>query len=104
MKWVKQLFSRSRLYGDLSEEIQSHVDEKSRNSHRIRDLRTTFEGMTALVEGITGLRRHLHDDLSHEIQDHAQEEIHNCRIPSHSGPKGLPRLRRFSGNRFKQTI
>jgi hypothetical protein len=28
MKWVKQLFSRSRLYGDLSEEIQSHVDEK----------------------------------------------------------------------------
>ena len=28
MKWVKQLFSRRRLYGDLSEEIQTHVDEK----------------------------------------------------------------------------
>jgi hypothetical protein len=28
MKWVKRLFSRRRLYGDLSEEIQTHVDEK----------------------------------------------------------------------------
>jgi hypothetical protein len=29
MKWVKQLFSRSRLYGNLSEEIQAHVHEKT---------------------------------------------------------------------------
>src|SRR5216683_802363 len=28
MNWVKQLFSRRRLYGDLSEEIQEHLEEK----------------------------------------------------------------------------
>jgi predicted permease len=28
MNWVKQLFSRRRLYNDLSEEIQEHLDEK----------------------------------------------------------------------------
>jgi predicted permease len=28
MTWLKQLFSRSRLYGDLSEEIQEHLEEK----------------------------------------------------------------------------
>ncbi len=28
MMWLKQLFSRRRLYNDLSEEIQSHLDEK----------------------------------------------------------------------------
>jgi predicted permease len=28
MNWVKQLFSRRRLYGDLSEEIQQHLEEK----------------------------------------------------------------------------
>jgi len=28
MKWLKQLFSRRRLYGDLSEEIQEHLEEK----------------------------------------------------------------------------
>jgi hypothetical protein len=27
MKWVKRAFSRCHLYGDLSEEIQAHVDE-----------------------------------------------------------------------------
>jgi predicted permease len=28
MSWLKQLFSRRRLYGDLSAEIQEHLDEK----------------------------------------------------------------------------
>src|SRR6266852_2921938 len=28
MNWVKQLFSRRRLYGDLSEEIREHLEEK----------------------------------------------------------------------------
>src|SRR6201984_57853 len=28
MTWLKQLFSRRRLYGDLSEEIQEHLEEK----------------------------------------------------------------------------
>src|SRR6266849_2851816 len=28
MTWLKQLFSRSRLYGDLSEEIREHLEEK----------------------------------------------------------------------------
>ena len=31
MTWLKQLFSRSRLYGDLSEEIQEHLEEKSKS-------------------------------------------------------------------------
>ena len=26
--WLKQLFSRRRLYGDLSEEIREHLEEK----------------------------------------------------------------------------
>jgi MacB-like periplasmic core domain len=29
MKWFRQLFSRRRLYGDLSEEIQEHLREKT---------------------------------------------------------------------------
>src|SRR6266478_4827125 len=28
MRWIKQLFSRRRLYGDLSEEIREHLEEK----------------------------------------------------------------------------
>src|SRR5713226_6962844 len=28
MTWLKQLFSRRRLYGDLSEEIREHLEEK----------------------------------------------------------------------------
>src|SRR5256714_14835748 len=28
MSWVKQVFSRRRLYGDLSEEIRGHLEEK----------------------------------------------------------------------------
>jgi predicted permease len=28
MKWIRQLLSRRRLYGDLSEEIQEHLEEK----------------------------------------------------------------------------
>src|SRR5260370_20856850 len=28
MMWVKRLFSRHRLYGDLSEEIREHLEEK----------------------------------------------------------------------------
>src|SRR6516162_2030625 len=28
MNWLKQLFSRRRLYGDLSEEIQAHLEER----------------------------------------------------------------------------
>src|SRR6266481_6858824 len=28
MMWLKQLFSRRRLYRDLSEEIQEHIEEK----------------------------------------------------------------------------
>src|SRR2546423_2055363 len=28
MSWVKQVFSRRRLYGELSEEIQEHLEEK----------------------------------------------------------------------------
>jgi len=28
MNWLKQLFSRRRLFGELSEEIQAHLDEK----------------------------------------------------------------------------
>jgi putative ABC transport system permease protein len=28
MSWLKQLFSRRRLYNDLSEEIRAHLDEK----------------------------------------------------------------------------
>ncbi len=28
MNWIKQLFSRKRLYGDLSAEIQAHLAEK----------------------------------------------------------------------------
>jgi predicted mannosyl-3-phosphoglycerate phosphatase (HAD superfamily) len=28
MMWLKQLFSRRSLYGDLSEEIQEHLEEK----------------------------------------------------------------------------
>jgi hypothetical protein len=28
MNWLKQLFSRRRIYGDLSEEIQQHIEEK----------------------------------------------------------------------------
>src|SRR5713101_9120419 len=28
MNWVKQLFSRRRLYDDLSEEIREHLEEK----------------------------------------------------------------------------
>ncbi|MGC1087398.1 MAG: ABC transporter permease, partial [Candidatus Acidiferrum sp.] len=28
MKWIKQWFSRGRIYGDLSDEMQSHPDEK----------------------------------------------------------------------------
>ena len=29
MNWLKQLFSRRRLYSELSEEIQTHLDEKT---------------------------------------------------------------------------
>ena len=29
MSWLKQLFSRRRLYEDLSEEIREHIDEKT---------------------------------------------------------------------------
>jgi hypothetical protein len=28
MNWLKQLFSRRRLYNDLSEEIRAHLEEK----------------------------------------------------------------------------
>ena len=28
MNWIKQLFSRRRLYSDLSTEIREHLDEK----------------------------------------------------------------------------
>jgi hypothetical protein len=28
MNWFKQLFSRRRLYNDLSEEIHEHLEEK----------------------------------------------------------------------------
>jgi uncharacterized protein YoaH (UPF0181 family) len=28
MSWLRQLFSRRRLYKDLSEEIQEHLEEK----------------------------------------------------------------------------
>src|SRR3982074_3174252 len=28
MKWLRQLFSRRQIYGDLSEEIQEHLEEK----------------------------------------------------------------------------
>src|SRR6202023_2644658 len=28
MNWIKQLFSRRRLYNDLSEEIHEHLEEK----------------------------------------------------------------------------
>ena len=28
MSWLTQLFSRRRLYSELSEEIQAHLDEK----------------------------------------------------------------------------
>src|SRR6267143_589241 len=28
MMWLKRLFSRPRLYGDLSEEIREHLEEK----------------------------------------------------------------------------
>src|SRR5271165_2433437 len=28
MNWLKQMFSRRRLYGDLSEEIREHLEEK----------------------------------------------------------------------------
>src|SRR5579863_5725006 len=28
MNWLKQLFSRRRLYNDLSEEMQQHLEEK----------------------------------------------------------------------------
>src|SRR5260370_8588033 len=28
MSWVKRVFSRRRLYGDLSEEIREHLEEK----------------------------------------------------------------------------
>jgi len=28
MRWIKQLFSRRRLYGELSEEIQEHLEGK----------------------------------------------------------------------------
>jgi len=28
MKWIKQLFSRRRVYGELSEEIREHLEEK----------------------------------------------------------------------------
>jgi putative ABC transport system permease protein len=28
MMWLKQIFSRRRLYGDLSEEIREHLEEK----------------------------------------------------------------------------
>jgi len=28
MTWLKQLFSRRRLYGDLSDEIREHLEEK----------------------------------------------------------------------------
>jgi len=29
MKWLKQLFSRRRIYRDLSEEIREHIEEKT---------------------------------------------------------------------------
>src|SRR5215472_13695420 len=29
MKWLKQLFSRRRLYSELTEEIEAHLDEKT---------------------------------------------------------------------------
>jgi hypothetical protein len=28
MSWIKQLFSRHRVYDELSEEIRAHLDEK----------------------------------------------------------------------------
>ena len=28
MNWLRQLFSRDRLYRELSEEIQAHLEEK----------------------------------------------------------------------------
>ena len=28
MNWLKQLFSRRRLYNDLSDEMQQHLEEK----------------------------------------------------------------------------
>lgn len=29
MNWLKQLFSRPHLYGDLSEEIREHLEERT---------------------------------------------------------------------------
>src|SRR6266576_1769171 len=29
MKWLTQLFSRRRIYGELSEEIREHIDEET---------------------------------------------------------------------------
>ena len=48
MNWLKQLFSRRRLYRELSEEIQAHLDEK------IDEL--TAEGMSR-EEAIRSARR-----------------------------------------------
>jgi hypothetical protein len=29
MNWVRQMFTRRRLYGELSEEIREHLEEKT---------------------------------------------------------------------------
>lgn len=59
MNWLKQLFSRHRLYGDLSEEIREHLEEKvealKRNGMSRKDAefaaRREFGNVTLVEEG-----------------------------------------------------
>src|SRR5271169_5999802 len=49
MNWLKQLFSRSRLYSDLSGEMQQHLDEKIEELVATAAARRAFGNVT-LVE------------------------------------------------------
>src|ERR1700704_1052402 len=48
MKWLRQLFSRRRLYGELSEEIQEHLEEKAEE---------LVAGGTSRKEAVSAARR-----------------------------------------------
>src|SRR5260370_39119047 len=58
MNWLKQMFSRRRFYGELSEEIQEHLDEKTEElmgggmskAEAPKDCRREFGNVTLIEE------------------------------------------------------
>jgi hypothetical protein len=62
MNWLKQLVSRRRLYGDLSEEIREHLEEKVEGRVRNGMSRKDAELVARLEFGnVTLMEEHARD-------------------------------------------